>query len=39
MRIAICNDNKLCREQLFEIANAYREQKQPDAIISVYESA
>jgi len=39
LRIAICDDDKLCREQLLEIVNAYREQKQPGAIISVYESA
>lgn len=39
MRIAICDDDQLCREQLLEIVNAYREQKKPDAIISVYESA
>ena len=39
MRIAICDDDALCRAQLSEIVNAYKEQKQPGAMVSVYDSA
>lgn len=39
MRIAICDDDAICREQVSAIVQAYKTQKHPELEISIYESA
>ena len=39
MKIAICDDDALCREQVLGLVNAYVEQKNRDISVSVYDRA
>ena len=39
MKIAICDDDALCREQVLNVVNAYIEQKNRDISVSVYDRA
>lgn len=39
MKIAICDDDALCREQVLDVVNAYIEQKNRDISVSVYDRA
>ena len=39
MKIAICDDDELCREQVLDVVNAYIAQKNRDISVSVYDRA
>lgn len=39
MKIAICDDDALCREQVLDVVNAYIAQKNRDISVSVYDRA
>lgn len=39
MKIAICDDDVLCREQILDVVNAYISQKNQDISVSVYDRA
>jgi len=39
LKIAICDDDALCREQVLNLVNAYIQQRNQDISVSVYDRA